>query len=160
MPPKTDAISIRDKDKALKKVWYTTAEKFEMLLQRFNGDLKKIAEFEKIEYKAVLNKVRHYEPYVSIYEKFEQDYTRTTDNIVRIKVNKLKNNILQGFAKLLENNDKQAILQGMKDLITPIIHEQSEDTNIQVNNIVAEKSLTELSELTTKLLNSEKAEKI
>lgn len=156
----TTTIIRKDRSIALKKVVYTTPEEFEQLLRTFNGNLNKIAEAKQWERSALLNKVRHYEPYATLYTTFTADSTKLIDNKVRNEVNKLKNTILKGFAKLLESGNEKAILQGVKDLITPIIHKQEEsDINIQVN-AVNDKSPLELVELAQKLLNSEKSEKI
>jgi len=161
MAKKTDNSVILNnisRDKALKKVVYTTPEEFTELLQKFNGNIAKIAEYKHWEKKALMNRVRHYMPYCDIYEKFTADYSKYTDNIVRNKVSKLKDKIMKGFEALLDSGNEKAILQGVKDLITPIIHKQDDDDiNVTVN---VERSVAEVKELANKLLTTIDVEKI
>ena len=155
----TKSVMISEPVTALKKVVYTTPEEFTELLQKFNGNIKAIAAHKNWELKALNNRIRHYMPYCDIYEKYVDEDTRLVDNKVRKKVNALKEKIMKGFEALLDSGNEKAILQGVKDLITPIIHKQeTEDINIQVNTI--ERSPIEVKELAQKLIDTESVEKI
>jgi len=132
---------------------------FKLLLAKYSGDLKLISDVTNIKYLKLLKRVRQRTDWSKAYSDFVTQQTLLVDNIVRNRVASLKDKITDKFEGLLDANNEKAILQGMKDIVTPLIVTNN-NNNVIVNVAQIERSPNEIKELADKLLNTLDVEKI